>query len=273
MTILQQNDVDIRIPALLAAKAIHKHAEAAFHSEYKEDHSPVTAADMAAHYAVADWIKTHFPHESLASEEDRNSMPGGKGFWWLLDPLDGTKEFVAQSKEYAVSLARLQGKEVIFGVLAAPALGLLAYGSREAGAWVTSFSPNSLDSLEEPTILEWMQNELSEPQVLRVSGHFLKGVKPLRVLCSLRHGDDNTDAHILALGDVQRVGVGACLKFLRLAEGTADYYPRLSSLHEWDIAGGHALVKSAGGNLYDIHTGTELQYGNPGLNAPPFIAY
>ncbi len=241
MTVFENSNLDIRIPALLAAKAIHIHAEAAFHSEFKEDHSPVTAADMAAHYAVADWINTYVPQESLASEEDRDSLPGGDGIWWLLDPLDGTKEFVSQSKEYAVSLARLQGREVISGVLAAPALGLLAYGNRDAGAWLSTFNPIALDSLEVHKIQDWMRNELSEPQKLQVSGHFQKGLQPLRVLCSLRHGDEKTDAHILSLGDVQRVGVGACLKFLRLAEGTADYYPRLTSLHEWDIAGGHAL--------------------------------
>lgn len=273
MTRFERSNIDLRIPALLAAKAIHKHAEAAFHSEYKEDLSPVTAADMAAHFAVADWVKKYAPQEPLASEEDRNSKTGGDGFWWLLDPLDGTKEFVAQSKEYAVSLARLLGDEVISGVLAAPALGLLAYGNCESGAWLSHFKPDSLDSLEESTILEWMQQELSEPKALQVSGHFTQGVRPLHVLCSLRHGDVKTDAHIHSLGDVQRVGVGACLKFLRLADGSADYYPRLTSLHEWDIAGGHALVKAAGGNLYDLRSGKELRYGNPELLAPPFKAY
>ena len=268
---------DLLSPALLAAAAIHRAAASSAHPTAKADSTPVTEADLAANRAVLQWLARHRPAEPVLSEEE--TLPElSERAWpccWLLDPLDGTTEFIHGRKEYGVSLARIEGACVKSGVIVAPALGELAWGSPGLGAWHGRFDLAELASLTEASVAGMCEGLVKSATPLRVSSRWPRRVSPeaLRVLCSRSHDDADTQAYIGTLAAVEQVQVGACIKFIRLAQGLADYYPRLRVLHEWDIAAGHAIVKAAGGNVYRFGTREEVSYNTAKLETPHFDAY
>jgi len=267
-------------PALLAASAIRCHAQSAHTPESKADNTPVTQADLAAHAAARDYLLAHDPETPLISEE--SDLPNDQERanlkrFWLLDPLDGTTEFVRGNPEYGVSLALIETRKVQAGVILAPALGEIAWGIVGIGAFYATLDPVELDDLDAASaniLAHKLSQEASPVQMNHRQPPFV-GSKafPLRVLCSRSHTDTDTDLLIDSLAGVTRITVGACIKFIRLAQGLADYYPRLRKLHEWDIAGGHGIIKAAGANLYLFGTQEELEYGCPDFVSACFEAY
>jgi 3'(2'), 5'-bisphosphate nucleotidase len=225
----------------------------------KTDGSPVTEADMAADRIIADGLARLVPEIPALSEERLHlAKPPYRGSFFLIDPLDGTKEFVAGRNEFTVNVALVNDGTPLLGIIGAPALGLVWRGLVGQGA-------------ERLTITD-ASSRLAEPIHTRPLPP--RG-EPWIVAASRSHGDPNTEAFIAGRPGAIRHALGSAVKFGRVAEGSVDIYPRLSPTCEWDIAAGHAIVTAAGGKITDRH-GADLPFGtgrHDGFVVPEFIAW
>jgi 3'(2'), 5'-bisphosphate nucleotidase len=226
--------------------------------EGKLDGSPVTEADLAADRIIGDGLAQLIPDIPAVSEERAQEVkPPFRGSFFLIDPLDGTKEFVAGRDEFTVNLALVTDGTPLFGIVGAPALGLLWRGLVGRGA--------------ERLRLNETGREVCEPiRTRRLPAHG----EPWIAAVSRSHGDVRTEAFIGSRPGAQRLTLGSAVKFGRLAEGAADIYPRLAPTSEWDIAAGHAVVTAAGGKITDAD-GAPLRFGEGqnGFIVPGFIAW
>jgi 3'(2'), 5'-bisphosphate nucleotidase len=222
----------------------------------KADGSPVTEADLAADRIIADGLARLAPELPTLSEErvDQARSPY-LGSFFLIDPLDGTKEFVAGRDEFTVNLALVTNGTPLLGIIGAPALGLVWRGLVGRGA-------------ERLT-----NNDASTAEPIHTRRHPKPG-EPWIAAVSRSHGDIRTEAFIDARPGARRKMLGSALKFGWVAEGGADIYPRLAPTSEWDIAAGHAVVAAAGGKITDAQ-GASLQFGRgrEGFIVPEFIAW
>lgn len=224
----------------------------------KLDGSPVTEADMAADRIIAEGLARLFPGIPALSEERLHlAKPPYRDSFFLIDPLDGTREFVAGSGEFTVNLALVTNGTPLLGIIGAPALGLIWRGLVGKGAERLKMSGSVLGA--------------AEPIRTR---SFPKGGAPLIAAVSRSHGDARTEAFIESRPGAVRLPLGSALKFGRVAEGGADIYPRLAPTCEWDIAAGHAVVTAAGGKVTDAQ-GADLRFGEgrEGFVVPAFIAW
>jgi len=226
--------------------------------QIKNDETPVTSADISANKILVEALQKLYPEIPVVSEElDKPIAESLNGSFFLVDPLDGTSDFISGRKEFTVNIALVEQGKVSLGIVAVPALNELFYGYRN-----TAFTCPLNDV------------ELRNVKVLEVSNRyrpFMPGRKP-RVLVSVSHVEPQTEDHLRKLV-YEKVPVGSSLKFLRIADGSASYYPRAVSLHEWDIAAGHGVLKAAGGNAYTFGTENEVEYGKKDFICPPFEAY
>ena len=236
-----------------AAAAILAIAPAALDTRLKADKSPVTAADEAADAVIAQGLARLMPGMAVVSEESRERPAALGETFVLVDPLDGTKEFVKGLGEYTVNLAIITGCEPIAGFIAAPALGLLYRGVVGRGA-----ERLGLDRTAAPVAIRCRPAPPSGLVAAASRSHFTAA----------------TAAFLERIGVASRVSCGSSLKFCRVAEGAVDVYPRLAQISEWDIAAGHALVAAAGG-VVTTPEGAPLRYGKAaqGYNVPGFIAW
>lgn len=244
---------DLVIRAGAAILAVNR---AAMRIEGKLDGSPVTEADLAADRIIAEGLARLAPQVPALSEERVGlAKPAYDGSFFLIDPLDGTKEFLAGRDEYTVNVALVTNGVPILGVIGAPALGLVWRGIVGRGA-------------ERLT-----RGEKSEPEPIHTRRLPARG-KPWIAAVSRSHGDRRTDAFIAERPGAIRKTLGSSVKFGRVAEGQADIYPRLAPTSEWDIAAGHAILTAAGGKITDAH-GAALQFGKGGNGfiVPEFIAW
>jgi 3'(2'), 5'-bisphosphate nucleotidase len=224
----------------------------------KADGSPVTEADLAADRIIAEGLARLIPSVPALSEERLHlaSPPYGASFF-LIDPLDGTKEFVAGRNEFTVNLALVTNGVPLLGIVGAPALGLIWRGLVGRGAerlTVTGRNIGLAESIHTRSVPEPGQ--------------------PWTVAVSRSHGDSRTEAFIASRPGAVRQVLGSAVKFCRVAEGGADIYPRLAPTCEWDVAAGHAVVVAAGGKITDS-AGTALRFGGmrEGFIVPEFIAW
>lgn len=221
-------------------------------ASHKGDGSPLTKADLLAHQIIARRLAALTPDIPVVSEEDeasqRHRLPTGR--FWLIDPLDGTKEFLAHNDEFTVNIALVQDGTAVFGVVLAPALGQTYWGSAGNGAFRA------------------MNQHIAS---LQVSPPQERCPAPLRVVASKSHMNAETVAFIHRLGPHELIQAGSSLKFCRVAEGKADVYPRLGPTCEWDTAAAQAVVEAAGGCVLDLD-GAPLRYGKPELLNPHFVA-
>jgi 3'(2'), 5'-bisphosphate nucleotidase len=219
----------------------------------KADRTPVTAADEASNTIIADGLARLVPGLPVVSEENlaRTDVVGTS--LALVDPLDGTKEFIAGRAEYTINIAIVTDGRPIAGFIAVPALGLIFRGLADRGA-----ERLALDRRNGPAAIRCRKNP---------SG-------PLVAAVSRSHLDPATIALLDRLAVKERLACGSALKFCRIAEGGADVYPRLSATSEWDIAAGDALVTAAGG-VVTTAAGIALRYGRSGQNflVPDFVAW
>jgi 3'(2'),5'-bisphosphate nucleotidase len=217
----------------------------------KDDGSPLTRADMAAHKIILSGLEAAFPGIPVVSEEGCGRLPltDARAPFFLVDPIDGTTDYLKRTGEFTLNIALVEGGLVKRGVVCAPALSEMFWGVAGEGAFKNG------ERIERPPL------DLRSPPA------------PLRALVSVSHRDSATDACLSPVPSVEAVCVGSSLKFCRLAEGWAHYYPRATRLHEWDIAAGHAVLKAAGGNVFELGTKNEVRYGNPDFEAPCFEAY
>ncbi len=215
----------------------------------KHDSSPLCEADLRSHAVLAAGLAALTPGLPIVSEEGAAApeRPIG-GRFWLLDPLDGTKEFLSRNDEFTVNIALVEDGRPVFGVVAAPALQQLYWGAAALGAFRADATGVSALRAVPPA----------------------PGV-PLRVVASKSHLNEETRAYIDRLGPCALVQAGSSLKFCRIAEGAADIYPRLGPTCEWDTAAAQAVLEAAGGTVL-TQSGHELRYGKPDVLNPFFIA-
>jgi 3'(2'), 5'-bisphosphate nucleotidase len=244
---------DIVIRAGAAILAVNR---AAMKIDGKTDGSPVTEADLAADCIIAEGLAQLVPEiPSLSEERAESAMLPYKDSFFLIDPLDGTKEFVAGRSEYTVNLALVTRGRPLLGIVSAPALGLIWRGIVGGGA-------------ERITLGEG--KPLIEP--IRSRPCPSRG-QPWTVAVSRSHGDARTEAFIAGRPGTVRSELGSAVKFGRVAEGGVDIYPRLSPTSEWDVAAGHAVVEAAGGKITDSK-GAALHFGTAkDFIIPEFIAW
>jgi 3'(2'), 5'-bisphosphate nucleotidase len=216
----------------------------------KADRSPVTEADVAAERHIVRGLRELTPQLAVVAEEEvaAGASPAVGERFWLVDPLDGTREFVARNGEFSVNIGLVERGEPLLGAVAVPASGLIYAGQRGAGAFV-------------------QEGRRRRPIACRE-----RPAAGATVLASRSHRDEQRLARYLATERVAQVQrLGSSWKFARIAEGAADLYPRHGRTMEWDTAAGHALLAAAGGQVLDM-SGIPLTYGKPGFENPDFVA-
>jgi len=226
----------------------------------KLDGSPVTEADLAADRVIGDGLASLIPDVPALSEErvQQSKPPPYLGSFFLIDPLDGTKEFVAGRAEFTVNLALVTNGTPLLGIIGAPALGWLWRGLVGQGAERLQLTDAGTGAAE--PIHTRKAPRRGEPWIAAVSRS---------------HGDARTEAFIAGRPGALREQLGSAVKFGRLAEGAADIYPRLAPTSEWDVAAGCAIVTAAGGMVTDAH-GAPLRFGEGNDDrfiVPAFIAW
>ncbi len=200
-----------------------------FDVERKEDNSPLTAADLAAHKEIVARLEKLTPEIPLLSEESAKIPFDTRSQWsryWLIDPLDGTREFVKRNGEFTVNIALIENHQPTLGVVYAPVLDSLYYGVSGSGAW--------------------KQEKGEEPKPIRVVS---QKREPVMVAGSRSHAGDSLIKFLDNLGEHDLVSMGSSLKLCLVAEGKADLYPRLGPTSEWDTAAAQAVVEAAGGQV------------------------
>ena len=221
----------------------------------KADGSPVTSADLAAEAIVCEGLQRLAPDVPVISEEqaarDKPAAIRG-GSYFLVDPLDGTREFIAGRDEYTINIALMTDGMPILGVICAPALGGLWRGIVGRGAERISLKRLS----DRPAPIHTRPWPGSAPVVM----------------ISRSHLEARTKSYVDRVPGATLVSCGSSIKFCRLAEGAADLYPRLAPTHDWDIAAGHAILKAAGGSVI-APDGTDIVYGTNALLIPAFLAF
>jgi 3'(2'), 5'-bisphosphate nucleotidase len=225
-------------------------------SEYT-DRTHYTEADLAADRIIAEGLAQVAPDiPSLSEERATEAMLPYKESFFLIDPLDGTKEFVAGRNEFTVNLALVTHGTPLLGIVSAPALGLVWRGIVGRGAERLTLGNGK-------PLIEPIRTRPCPPRG-----------QPWTVAVSRSHGDARTEAFIAARPGAVRCELGSAVKFGRVAEGTVDIYPRLSPTSEWDVAAGHAVVTAAGGRITDS-SGAELVFGagRSDFIVPEFIAW
>ncbi len=243
------------LPALIAAADEAGEAVMTLYGKagvrWKDDRSPVTAADERAEAIILRRLDALAPALPVVAEErvSRGAGPGAVGDrFWLVDPLDGTREFLSGNGEFTVNIALVDGGKPTLAVVGVPAMDLL-YASDGTRA----FRRRGGDGLES----------------IRARRRPAGGVT---AAVSRSHRDAETDAFLGGLTVADERARGSALKFCLLAEGEADVYPRFGRTMEWDTAAGHGVLRAAGGAVRKTD-GSELDYGKPGFENPPFIAW
>ncbi|MDY7218408.1 3'(2'),5'-bisphosphate nucleotidase CysQ [Denitrificimonas sp. JX-1] len=224
--------------------------------DIKEDDSPVTAADMAAHRVLAAGLSELDANIFVLSEEDCEIPLAERQQWqrwWLVDPLDGTKEFISGTAEYTVNVALIEQGNVVFGVVGVPVTGEIYYGGAAFGAYCRDKDGNTRH-------LHMRRASYDELVVVASRRHTSPAQEAL-----LDHLAHNVPA-------LQLVNVGSSLKFCQMAEGAADFYPRLAPTSQWDTAAAQAVLEGAGGEVLNLQ-GQVLTYAaQVGYLNPFFVA-
>lgn len=217
----------------------------------KADLSPLTAADLAAHKIIVDGLKQLTPDVPVLSEESAETPFTERKNWqryWLVDPLDGTKEFIEKNDEFTVNIALIENHQPVFGVVYAPALNICYFAMRGKGAFK-------------------QENSVSQPIHVKANVG-----KQIHVVTSRRHGLSELQYFLQQLGDHTMLHRGSALKFGLVAEGVADIYPRLGPTSEWDTAAAQCIVEEAGGAVVDL-SGKPFRYNTKAsLLNPEFLA-
>ncbi len=211
----------------------------AFVVEKKDDQSPLTAADLASHRVINSGLRQLTPEIPILSEESAEVPYAERADWeqfWLVDPLDGTKEFIKRNGEFTVNIALIQNHEPVLGVVLLPVSGLCYSAAQGLGAFRQELGESALSI----AVSSWSDD-------------------PVRVVGSRSHAGAAQQAFVQRLGEHSLVSVGSSLKFCLVAEGQADVYPRLGLTSEWDTAAAQCLVEQAGGQVITV-SGERLAY-------------
>ncbi|MBZ9777980.1 3'(2'),5'-bisphosphate nucleotidase CysQ [Psychroflexus sp. CAK8W] len=255
---MNENKLKAIEASIKAGDAIMEIYKEDFDVEYKDDASPLTEADKNANAVIMSFLET--TSIPIISEENKQTAYDVRKNWtscWIVDPLDGTKEFVKKNGEFTVNIALIDQQKSVFGVIYVPAQRLLYVGDvEEKKAWKVAVS-------EADTAIETLMNSatLLEPS---------KDSNPIRVVGSRSHMNQETLDHIDDLKEkyqkpVEIVSKGSSLKFCLVAEGNADVYPRYAPTMEWDTAAGQAICKAVGLEVISLDTNKEMLYNRENL--------
>ncbi|MEN8176328.1 MAG: 3'(2'),5'-bisphosphate nucleotidase CysQ [Pseudomonadota bacterium] len=248
-------------PDIKAVTAIARRAGAAILEVYardftvyeKTDQSPVTEADFAAHRIIVRALKELTPHVPVLSEESATVPFAERSEWeryWLVDPLDGTKEFVNRNGEFTVNIALIEDHSPLVGVVHVPVSGVTYVGVVGNGAWIYEKNGSERAIRVSPTV-----------------------AKPLRVVGSRSHPGPDLQAFLDAVGEHEMLSMGSSLKLCLVAEGKADIYPRLGLTSEWDTAAAQAVVEAAGGRVTDTSLRILRYNTKESMRNPYFLAF
>ncbi|MEP6846212.1 MAG: 3'(2'),5'-bisphosphate nucleotidase CysQ [Panacibacter sp.] len=252
------------LAAIEAGKEILEVYKQDFAVEVKSDNSPLTIADKNAHEVIkAALAVTGFP---LLSEEGKQLPYEERKDWhtfWLVDPLDGTKEFIKKNGEFTVNIALVKDGKPVLGVVYVPVTGVLYYGAEGVGSYVVTITGDvSADNIESILIGATVLPGSAKPSVYTV-------------VASRSHNTAETEAFIEEKrkehGVVDMVSSGSSIKLCLVAEGKAQVYPRLAPTMEWDTAAGHGVAKFAGCSVYNYETKNEVVYNKENLLNPWFV--
>lgn len=232
------------LAARLAGTTILEHYQNALNVEYKCDGSPLTLADKAAHKTIGQVLQSS---GAVIVSEEGDDLHHEAEQYWLVDPLDGTKDFLAGNGEFTVNIALLCRNRPTLGVVFAPAIGDLYWGAVTMGAW---------------RIRSGIETRLV-PQ---------ERSSQMRIAVSRFHDHPDVDVFAAANQITHRVAIGSALKYGLLAAGQVDVFPRLVGSSEWDTAAGQAVLEAAGGQVLDWHTGEPLTYGKARRRNPRLLA-
>lgn len=218
--------------------------------DYKVDASPVTEADTLAHTMLVKLLTYLAPSIPIVSEEQDahiNRATIAKDIYWLIDPIDGTKEFIAHNGQFTICVALMKDYKPIFGIVSAPALQSLYYGGKEYGSYkiISNTAPKKIDRVEPASIIYGSLSHMNTATTEYINEHY---------------------------PDCELQSVGSQLKIVYVADGRAKAYPRIgSTMKTWDIAAGHAVLEGAGG-VMQRPDGSEIDYRDPDLLAGDFVA-
>ncbi len=238
--------------ARLAGQAILEIYHTDFTVEEKSDHSPLTTADLRSSRLILDGLDSAFPDVPVLCEETAHASPEVRRGWtrcFVVDPLDGTKEFVRRNGEFCVNIALVEEGRPVFGVIHVPVTDTLYWGGPDLGAFRR---PGD-----------------GPAEAIRVAPP--APGEPVTVLASSSHPDPRLAFYLERLPQHRLKRLGSALKFCALAEGACHLYPRLNPTWEWDTAAGHALVLGAGGSMTALD-GSPFGYNKPDLQNGPFLA-
>ena len=227
-----------------------------FGVEIKGDNSPLTLADKIADKVIGDILAFEFPNIPIVSEESHCNLNSAMGeIYFLVDPLDGTKEFIKKTGEFTVNIALILNERAELGVVYVPVTGELYYRDL-CGASYLERGVDGAGSGSERTKISCRDADLEN----------------LSVVKSVSHSTPETEAYIAHYVPKKSESAGSSLKFGLIARGIADLYPRLGRTMEWDTGAAHAVLKGAGGNVWRLDTLQELSYGKLGMENPFFVA-
>ena len=218
--------------------------------EYKSDNSPLTLADQKSHECICSSLKALYPKIPILSEEGLKIPYKDRKEWdsfWLIDPIDGTKEFIKKNGEFTVNIALICNQKPILGIVYAPVLNKYWYGSEKGSFIICNGETKKI------TVNNEFKNEIN-------------------VVASRSHSSPLLKNFLESFNNYKLVSMGSSIKICLVAEGKADIYPRLAPTMEWDTAAAHAVLKFAGGSLIDINTQADMLYNRENLKNSHFIA-
>ncbi len=225
-----------------------------FEIQSKDDDSPLTIADQKANEIIVKGLESLDIQFPIISEENKEvAYETRKDYeaYWLVDPLDGTKEFIKRNDEFTVNIALIQNGKPILGVVYAPVLDEMYWGIKDGGAFLKK--ENKISSLS--------------------ASKFKKTDEGLKIVCSRSHLNERTAAFIAAYGRPEKVAKGSSLKFLIMARGDAHIYPRLAPTMEWDTGAAQIILEEAGGHVLSVEDNMPLKYNKKSLVNSHFVAY
>lgn len=245
--------IAIRAAEEASAQILDVYNSSDFQVDAKDDNSPLTLADKKSHEVIESFLKeTNLP---ILSEEGKSIPFEVRKEWshfWLIDPLDGTKEFIKRNGEFTVNIALIENQTPILGVVAVPVTGDVYYACKGTGAYLKKI-------------------DVEAPLAKRTPADLSK--KGLRIVASRSHMNEETETFIQKLDAPELIAAGSSLKFMLLASGAADVYPRFGPTMEWDTAAAHAVLNEVGLKVFKQNSDHELQYNKPDLLNPNFICY
>lgn len=265
--------------ACAAGKAILEVYDSAFSVELKDDRSPLTAADKKSHEIIV----RHLNKIPVLSEEGKDvpfEVRKNWEYFWLVDPLDGTKEFIKKNGEFTVNIALVRRDSPVMGVILVPVRGLLYFAAKGLGSfrldlsgWDEDFAL-SLNHQESADEEDWVKRAISHSTSLRVAQKS-RANGSLTIAGSRSHATRELQEFMEEMkksyAEIKFIPAGSSLKFCLVSEGNADMYPRFGPTMEWDTAAGHCIVNESGGEVISTVSGTSLVYNKPDLRNPSFI--